>query len=372
MKKIFAKCALLAGLCWGSLMAQDVLVWEHSPEKGSTVDNIAQQMKDIKEKGVTAIFYHSNFHKKDIIAIAAREAKKVGLEFHTWIPTLVQDKNPDIPDHWYAVSREGFSSKDKPAFVPYYTFLCPNNEELYRYLSKQYVEVAKMENVDGVHLDYIRFPDVILARGLWAKYDLVMNEEMAPYDYCYCDRCVSKFKKETGVDIKALGDDARDLESWKQFRYDSITKLVNRLAADVHAVGKKISAAVFPGPSLSRSMVRQDWGKWNLDMVAPMIYNDFYLEKPEWVGPMVKEGIAAKNPKTEFIAGLFVCPDANFKTESKDPENYGLTPEELKIALMASSENGAKAVSFFTANRMTPAHWKVVAEWKKQQEKDKK
>lgn len=41
--------------------------------------------------------------------------------------------------------------------------------------------------------DMIRYPDVILAEGLWAKYGLHMDREYPRFDYCYCDNCVEGF-----------------------------------------------------------------------------------------------------------------------------------------------------------------------------------
>ena len=61
-------------------------------------------------------------------------------------------------------------------------------------LSKMYTSIAEVEYVDGIHLDYIRFPDVILARGLWDKYGLVMDREYPEYDYCYGPKCVAGFQ----------------------------------------------------------------------------------------------------------------------------------------------------------------------------------
>lgn len=334
----------------------DVYSWEGAPGDGLTKEALDIQMKNFKDKGLKGVFYNIGFNIEGL-KLAAKAAQDAGLEFHTWIPTMLQGKNDILQKEWYGVSREGFNALDKPAFVQYYTFLCPNREEVYEYLSKKYLEVADIEGVDGIHLDYIRYPDAILARGLWNKYDLVMDTELAPYDYCYCDKCVADFKEISGIDIRAKGDDAQNIEEWDQFRYDVLTKFVNRLADEVHAKNKKISAAVFPGPSDAKNMVRQEWDKWNLDMVAPMLYNDFYLEKPEWVGEKTKEGIEATKGKNTFISGLFICPDPAGKSAQKDPEGHGLLPEELATAINSAMDNGADAISLFTSGRMTPEHW---------------
>lgn len=107
--------------------------------------------------------------------------------------------------------------------------------------------IASIPGVDYVQLDYIRYADVILARGLWDKYGLTMNGEYAKADYCYCDDCVAAFKKQSGIDITKVTDPSK-IKEWAQFRCDAVTDLVNAISDAVHAKQKKISADVFPGP----------------------------------------------------------------------------------------------------------------------------
>lgn len=64
-------------------------------------------------------------------------------------------------------------------------------------------------------------------------------------------------------------------QSWINFRLDAISRVVDQITKAVKADGKAISAAVFPGPSMAKKMVRQDWGNWSLDAYFPMIYNGF-------------------------------------------------------------------------------------------------
>jgi uncharacterized lipoprotein YddW (UPF0748 family) len=282
--------------------------------------------------------------------------KDAGMEFHAWIPTMVQGKNSKISEDLYAHNRNGESALEKPAYVPYYTFLCPSKEGTYDFLSNLYGSVAAVPEIDGIHLDYIRFPDVILAEGLWDKYGLIMDKEYPEYDYCYCDRCTSDFMDKTGIDIKAVAD-APKVQEWKQFRYDLITNLVGRLAKVVHEKDKTINAAVFPGPTIAKAKVRQEWDKWDLDAVYPMNYNDFYLKGPEWVGEVVKEEVASVNGQKPIYSGLFICPNPENKSKENDPENHGLLPSEIGTAIKASMENGATGICLFTPERMKPEHW---------------
>jgi uncharacterized lipoprotein YddW (UPF0748 family) len=332
-----------------------VYAWMGGPGEKTDAE-LQTEFADLKAKGIDGLMYNGG-QDPAVYARVGKFVKEAGMEFHAWIPTMVQSLKPGIDSSWYGVNGNGESALVKPAYVDYYKFLCPNYEGVYKFLSNIYTSVAEVEEIDGVHLDYIRFPDVILARGLWDKYGLVMDKEYPDYDYCYCDKCVADFKTQSGIDIKTV-EDPPAVQEWKQFRYDLITNLVNRLTEDVHKTGKVINAAVFPGPnSVAKQIVRQEWDKWNLDAFYPMNYNDFYLEGPEWVGEVSKEGVEAIKGRVPLYSGLFICPKPEKKGSEKDPENHGLLPEEIGTAIKASMENGATGICLFTPGRMTDGHW---------------
>jgi len=320
---------------------------------------LREYFNDLKGKGVEGILYNGG-HSPEAYHRVGAIARAVGLGFEAWIPTLVQAKSEMIDSSWYGVNGLGESALVKPAYVPYYTFLCPSREEVFEYLERLYSAVAEVPEVDGIHLDYIRFPDVILARGLWEKYGLVMDREYPQFDYCYCNKCVNDFKTLTGIDVKSV-EDPSQVEAWKQFRYNTITRLVNRLADSVHARKKRITAAVFPGPnSVAKRIVRQEWDKWNLDAVFPMNYNDFYLEGTRWIGEVTREGVEALDGRFPLYSGLFICPNPQKRSSEKDPENHGLLPGELEEAIRESVRNGAKGICLFTPERMTQEHWEAL------------
>jgi uncharacterized lipoprotein YddW (UPF0748 family) len=330
--------------------------WMSGPGK-ATNEELKIQFEDLKGKGLDGLMYSAG-HDPEVYRRIGKIAKAAGLEFHAWIPTMVQGVNPKLKPEWYAINGLGESAFDKPAYVDHYKFLCPDREEVYRFLEELYAGVADIPEVDGIHLDFIRFPDVILARGLWKKYGLVMDREFPQYDYCYCDKCVADFKAKTGIDIKSV-EDPSQVEEWKQFRYDLITNIVNRLADMVHSKNKIITAAVFPGPSLAKKMVRQEWNKWNLDAFYPMNYNDFYLEGTRWIGEMCKEGVTSIDNRKPLYSGLFICPVPGKKASEPDPENHGLVPGELEAAISESMENGATGICLFTPGRMTDEDWVI-------------
>jgi len=201
-------------------------------------------------------------------------------------------------------------------------------------------QTAREPGVDGVHLDYVRHSDVILPIGLWSKYDLVQDREYPEFDFCYCEVCRESFRQQTGKDPMTLPDPAQDI-AWREFRWDSVTGLVRVLADAVHAVGKEITAAVFPTPTLARRLVRQAWEEWPLDAVFPMLYQEFYEEDISWIGAATREGVAALPSRTQLYSGLYLP---------------GLAPEDLGRAVRVALDGGAVGVSLFEMGGLSEAH----------------
>lgn len=259
-----------------------------------------------------------------------RLCREAGLEAHYWRWTLNRSEFLETHPEWYAVNRLGESSHDKPAYVDYYRFLCPSRPEVAATLARSYLEDANLPFVDGVHLDYIRYPDVVLPVGLWKNYGIEQTREHPQYDYCYCAYCRDAFKKQSGKDPLEL-EFPMENQMWLNFRYDAIGNVADTIARRVKGKGKFISAAVFPGPSMARRMVRQDWGRWTLDAFFPMIYNGFYNEGAAWIGRSVKESVDAVGGRAQIYAGLMF------------PDIKG----DFEACLDAAFDNGAAGVAFF-------------------------
>ena len=267
-------------------------------------------------------------------------AKSEGLEVHAWMWTMpcnIEDVQKNHPD-WFNVSRNGVSSLEKPPYVPYYKFLCPSRPDVHEFLQKRVSELAQYDELDGIHLDYIRHPDVILAAELQPRYGIVQDREYPEYDYCYCEVCRRDFKQKSGIDPLEL-EDPSAWEEWRQFRYDLITNIVNtKLVPIGRKHNKAMTAAVFP----NWEHVRQEWRAWNLDGVLPMLYHSFYGEDITWIGEQVERGIGSLKKRIPLYSGLFV------------PR---LTPDDLSGAISASFRGGASGISLFSAGAMSDEHW---------------
>ncbi|ELR72144.1 Tat (twin-arginine translocation) pathway signal sequence domain protein [Fulvivirga imtechensis AK7] len=329
-----------------------------TPEKGLSADQWKRKLSLVKDSGIDAILlevYNGNHTYYDNNRLPVEEklleklvpiCKELGLEFHAWMWTMPCNNEKIVKEHpdWYAVNGLGQSAATHPAYVDYYKFLCPCHPEAQEFVRQNVEALAQINDIDGVHLDYVRLPDVILAEALQPKYDIIQDREYPQYDYCYSQYCRDQFKKKTGIDpLKDLKDPSANQE-WRQFRYDAITNLVNnKLVPEAKKYNKKVTAAVFP----NWESVRQQWGNWHLDAYLPMLYHNFYNEDINWIREHTEKGIARLQDKKPVYSGLYIP---------------SLSPKELQQAYEAALQGGAGGISIFSMNQVSEEHWRALAE----------
>jgi len=307
----------------------------------TSMDDWRRSLARMKAAGIDAILIGGNadFYRRAVPAAAAE-----GLELHAWIFTMMRGEHVKTHPDWYAVSRAGVSTAVKPPYVDYYRFMCPSRDEVRHWLAGYVRELAAIDGLASVHLDYIRYPDVILPVALWPKYNLVQDKEYPEFDFCYCEVCRDRFKRASGLDPQQLGDPPSH-QAWLQYRYDTITDVVGLIAKEVHAQKKLVTAAVFPTPAIARKLVRQEWTRWTLDAVLPMIYNGFYKEEVPWIERATREGVQALAGRIPLYSGLYV-PD--------------LPPADLARAARFVIAGGADGICLFQGNSLTPEHWQAL------------
>jgi len=272
-------------------------------------------------------------------------AHEKGFKVHGWIWTLNRpnDSIAMVHPEWYAVNRAGDNSLDYRAYVNYYQWLSPWHPGAREHMKSNVRKLLDVEGLVSVHLDYVRYVDVILGKNLQPKYGLVQTREMPEYDYGYHPIARDSFKSVFGMDPLDMEQPELSNE-WRQFRLNGVTSLVNEISDMVHEEGVKLSAAVFPFPEMSRKMVRQDWSSWNLDRAYPMLYHNFYDQNINWIGFALEQGLRESN--YPLYAGLYM-------PALKDAKDF-------KDAIILCKEKGAKGVSLFTAVNLSPEQSQVL------------
>jgi uncharacterized lipoprotein YddW (UPF0748 family) len=194
----------------------------------------------------------------DQLAQCVKAAHAHGIEVHVW---KVNHNLSTAPrDFVQRLRREGrlqVTVAGKPQ-----DWLCPSNPENLKLEVASMFEVAAKYDVDGLHFDYIRYPD---------------------RECCYCDGCRRRFEAEAGVRVAHWPEDCYrgPLQSrYEDWRCQQITRLVKTVHDEAKKLRPaiKISAAVFGSYPDCRRSVGQDWVAWVreglLDFVCPMDYSD--------------------------------------------------------------------------------------------------
>ncbi|HSL22970.1 MAG TPA: family 10 glycosylhydrolase [Vicinamibacterales bacterium] len=219
----------------------------------------------------------------DALAYTITAAHAAGLEVHAWMnamPTwrdelpprdarhLFNTHGPHAPrdENWFTASPGGEHR------FPVGYFVDPGHPAAAAYVAELYVSLVRNYAVDGIHFDYIRYPETegSLPRGAAVGYNAVN---------------LARFRRATGrADTPEPGD-----EAWIAWRRRQVTDLVRRVSIEARAVNPriKISAALIPwGPppggendfadAAPMQRIFQDWHQWLrdglIDLAVPMNY----------------------------------------------------------------------------------------------------
>jgi uncharacterized lipoprotein YddW (UPF0748 family) len=134
-------------------------------------------------------------------------------------------------------------------------YLSPSAPGVGDHLSAVVDELVRLYPVDGLHLDFIRYP--------------------AP-EFDYSRAALTGFARSPRASL--LEGPERDPAGWLRYRQDTVTNLAARLARSARAArpGILVSAAVVPEEALAREHRFQDWPAWLatgvVDAVCPMAY----------------------------------------------------------------------------------------------------
>ncbi len=311
--------------CSSSVNNDKVWAWV-SGKLDMSEEKLEHYFSKCKEVGIEAVIMECHSGRPDIldsttfrdsaaleiIRRAVPYAEKYGIELHAWMWTTnrVEKHLREAHPEWYQVNAQGESCLDIKLYNrEHYRWLCPSHPECTEYLKDRVRELAEIEGLAGIHLDFIRYPDVILPYGLHESRGVVQDKVYPLWDFCYCETCRAEFKKLHGIDPIEL-EDPTSCKEWMEFRWNLMAKMASDVAAVIKECGKVSSAAVFASPQESKKLVRQDWANFrNFDYLFPMIYHKFYDKEDPWVETATREGVealaAAGNP-ANLVSGLFV------------------------------------------------------------------
>lgn len=200
----------------------------------------------------------------DPLAFAIRECHKRGMELHAWIVTIPAGNTRQVK----LLGRNSVVQKNRKICKLYKGnwYLDPGHPETQEYLSRIVKEITSRYDIDGIHFDYIRYPE---------------QAEKFPDKDTY-----RKYGK------------GKELRQWRR---DNITAIVRRLYTDIKGlkpwvkvssspIGKYRDTNRYPSHGWNAyHVVHQDAQKWLKegihDALFPMMYfqgNNFYPFALDW------------------------------------------------------------------------------------------
>jgi uncharacterized lipoprotein YddW (UPF0748 family) len=225
---------------------------------------------------------------QDALATLIARAHEAGLRVHAWVNVLSLAQNAQAPllrdlgagavlvDQW------GRSLLDYPGYdVPEAErrsyrigtpaiYLDPAAPGVAERLAATFEELLRRyPGLDGLHLDYIRYPDVL-------PY-LPSTRFGVGVSFGYGAASRARFQAETGL-VAPFAENSQHADRFDAWRREQLSALVGRIAERARAArpGALLSAAVYPDSERAYQGLFQDWRGWleagSLDVAVPMLY----------------------------------------------------------------------------------------------------
>ena len=191
------------------------------------------------------------------------EAHRRGLKVHAWLPVLYDPARLRKHPSWAMVDAAGMPSDG---------WVCPSRADWRAEVVSSIRDLIDHHEVDGIHLDYLRFPSP---------------------EACQCADCRAKLAARLGEPWplgRDIAEDPRAKLAWWAHRQDLIRETTEAIAGAVRERDDRleISAALKPegaiGPDGARTF-GQSYEQLGplLDFVAPMAYHQLDREPTAWV-----------------------------------------------------------------------------------------
>ena len=196
----------------------------------------------------------------DPLQVAIDYAHAHRLKLQAWInvyPGWMGSKPPRIGNQLYNTHPEWFMVDkygERQPLSAHYVWLSPTHPEVTPYLLSLCEELYTNYAIDGIHLDYIRYPS-----------------PSCSYDAASVDA----YRQEAG------GTPQRDEAAWSQWRREAISRFIAQLHTAMHIAkpGLMLSAAVLGNYATGRRVYLQDSHEWLargiIDAIFPMVYTQY-------------------------------------------------------------------------------------------------
>lgn len=300
--------------------------------------------------GINAIFVRSSSLDDELYSAARKDDIRVYIEF----PTLNgEDYLDEHPEAWPLNER----GERAPA-ADWFMGVCLSDSGFIRHREQQLRAVLKKYPVDGVWLDYVHWH---------AQFET--PQPILP-ETCFCDRCVSAFKREKSVHVvegdvrqKAQWILSNSDSLWRVWRSETLTEWMAYMKSIVREERPRAMVGIYYCPWYPADYDSALYKTLGIDMVAlagvadvlsPMLYHqmmerstDWVSEYVQWLGDTIVAG--KRRPLIWPIVQAHNKPGI-------------VTVEEFRSVMWNGSRAPATGIMMFTVNTMVnePAKLEVM------------
>ncbi|MDB1089666.1 family 10 glycosylhydrolase [Streptomyces sp. ACA25] len=216
------------------------------------------------------------------------QAHAAGLEVHAWINVNTMWNSatpPRSPDHvfnqhgpsaegtdrWLNKKADGSELQGANAYID------PGHPDAASYIVDAVRSIVSEYDVDGVNLDYIRYPD--------------FNAQIGTSDWGYNEVSLARFQQATGrSDVPAPGD-----AEWTEWRRDQVTNLVRRIYLGVWETDPQARLSM---DAITYGFGPQSVGGWE----ATRTYTEVLQDWAGWLDEGIMDTAVTMNYKRNWVA----------------------------------------------------------------------
>jgi len=221
----------------------------------------------------------------DPLSYLLKNIKGKGIKVHAWVNVYLVWSSKDMPEDkkhiiyknedWIDTTEEWpvdinkqlykISTRNEGEGV----FLSPNHPEVSNYLVSVFKEIVDSYEIDGLHLDYIRYQDVDYGKNPYAIAKFIKDVGRDPTPWFL------EMERSNIASQRLIGN----MKQWNNAKRKFITNLVKDIKGIIEDIRPNIilSAAVKPNLYVARERFLQEWDVWlaagYIDWVVPMNYS---------------------------------------------------------------------------------------------------
>jgi uncharacterized lipoprotein YddW (UPF0748 family) len=270
---------------------------------------VFEMMKDLKKYDINALYVQvyarcEAMYRSQLVPRSTELLNAPFNYYYAWSHApFPQTANHIANQHpeWFLADEQGINLKNysveeiKAMGLEGY-FLQPGNEAVREHLKAIVKEIIENYNVDGIHMDYVRYPRRDYGYDVGARVGFMREYYVDPWN----------IKNRISTDDPYSEDAFLDLESkWENWRRDQVSRTVREIfeVVKLKDPALQVSVAVIGDNNHAYQNLYQDWVSWAqsnyVDYIVPMLYSS----SADWIDRKTK-GTIELIGREKLVVGL--------------------------------------------------------------------